>query len=304
MQLSQYQSKQAAADNRLSESIGLGPVRLAVGSLKLSLQLYAEVLGLPTRLAADGWTAVGPSEHPPYELREEQAAGPRPDRTTGLYHVALLLPTRADLARVLRRLIETGYPLEGAADHGVSEAIYLGDPEGNGIEIYHDRPRDEWPHANGTLAMVTDPLDVDGLLAEGSTNGDGWAGMPDGTRVGHIHLQVDDLEPAVRFYRDLLGFDVMQHFGRSAAFLSVGGYHHHIGLNTWAGMGAPRPPAGTRGLRGFVLQLPTTAAVEAAAGRMDGAGWEYARGDEFVLTHDPAGNLVRLAQLETRARPG
>lgn len=299
MSLGQYPSEQAVAHGRLDGSIQLGPVRLAVGSLMKSVPFYRDVLGLPVRLVADGRTAVGPTAHPLYELGEESAARPRPGHTTGLYHVALLLPTRAELADVLRRLIETGYPLEGAADHGVSEAIYLSDPEGNGMEIYHDRPRDEWPNANGTLAMVTDPLDVDGLLSETSTDGNRREGMPDGTQVGHIHLQVDDLEPAVRFYRDMLGFDLMQRFGRSAAFLSVGGYHHHIGLNTWAGIGAPRPPAGTRGLRGFVLRLPTKASVEAVAMRMEGSSWEFTRGDGHIITHDPAGNLVRLTSPKT-----
>lgn len=217
------------ADKRLIESIELGPVRLAVASMKHCLQLYAEVLGLRTTPTADGWVMVGSAGHPIYELREESDARPRLPHTIGLYHVALLLPTRADLARVLRWLIDTGYPLEGAADHGVSEAIYLSDPEGNGIEIYRDKPRQEWPLTDGTLAMVTDPLDVDGLLGEAGTNGSGWSGMPNVTRVGHIHLQVGELERAVRFYRDMLGFEVMQHFGRNAAFLSVGGYHHHIG---------------------------------------------------------------------------
>lgn len=304
MPFGQDSSEPAVVDSLVAQPIDLGPVRLVVGSLEQSLHLYRDVLGLNTRPTSDGWTGVGPTEHQLYELREEPEAQPRPGHTTGLYHVALLLPTRADLAGILRRLIETGYPLEGAPDHGVSEAIYLSDPEGNGIEIYRDRPRQEWPHANDTLAMVTDPLDVDGLLGEANPNGDSWVGMPDGTRIGHIHLQVGDLDPAVRFYRDMLGFDLMQRFGGSAAFLSVGGYHHHIGLNTWAGIGAPRPPAGTRGLRGFVLRLPTKAAVEAAAVRMDGSNWEFARGDGSIITHDPAGNLVRLTSPETRAQPG
>jgi catechol 2,3-dioxygenase len=236
-------------------------------------------------------------------LREEPDARPRLPHTTGLYHVAILLPTRADLARVLGRLMDTGYPIEGAADHGVSEAIYLNDPEGNGIEIYRDRPRHEWPHVSGTLAMVTDPLDVDGLLGEAGANGSGWRGMPNETRVGHIHLQVGDLEPAVQFYRNTVGFEVMQHFGRSAAFLSVGGYHHHIGLNTWAGIGAQPPPAGTRGLRGFVIRLSSQLAVEAAVGCMITTGWECTQGDGFVRTHDPAGNILRLAWMETKAQP-
>jgi catechol 2,3-dioxygenase len=291
-------------DNVLIESIELGPVRLAVAGMEHCLELYGEVLGLRTAPTADGWVAIGSAEHPIYELREEPDARPRLPHTTGLYHVAILLPTRADLARVLLRLIDTGYPIEGAADHGVSEAIYLSDPEGNGIEIYRDRPRHEWPLANGTLAMATDPLDVDGLLGEAGTNGSGGRGMPNETRVGHIHLQVGDLEPAVQFYRDMLGFEVRQHFGRSVAFLSVGGYHHHIGLNTWAGIGAPPPPARTRGLRGFVVRLPSQPAVEAAIERMIASGWECTQGDGFVRTHDPAGNALRLTSLETQAQPG
>lgn len=304
MTINEYPSKQAVADGWTAESLRLGPVRLVVRSMEHSLYLYRDVLGLAAAPTSGGWTGVGRIGSALYELREEPEALPRQPHTLGLYHVALLLPNRADLSRVLRRLIETNYPLEGAADHGVSEAVYLSDPEGNGIEIYRDRPREEWPRPNGALAMVTDPLDFEGLLSETGASGIRWEGMPEGTRVGHIHLQVGDLEPAVGFYRDLLGFDLTQRFGRNAAFLSMGGYHHHIGLNTWAGLGAPRPPAGTRGLRGFVLRLPSVSAMEAAAGRMEAAGWECTRTEGSVVTHDPAGNRVRLASLDTRPPSG
>src|SRR5262249_15836204 len=223
------------------------------------------------------------------------AHAPRVRETTGLYHFAILVPSRADLSRALRRLAETDTVLQGAADHGVSEALYLADPDGNGIEIYRDRPRAEWPFVDGQLRMGADPLDSDGLLAvsEGADSPDSpYSGLARATTIGHVHLHVSNLESARRFYVDVLGFTLMQRYGPSALFVSAGGYHHHIGLNTWAGVGAPPPPPGAIGLKYFEVRLPDRAAVEAAAGRVRAARIPVESMGDAALVQDPASNAI------------
>jgi catechol 2,3-dioxygenase len=213
--------------------------------------------------------------------------------TTGLYHFAILVPTRADLARALRRLVVADTVMQGAADHGVSEALYLADPDGNGIEIYRDRPRAEWPYAGGALRMGADPVDLDDLLAE-PPSAPPSAGLARGTAIGHVHLHVSSLAAAERFYVGVLGFDLMQRYGPSALFVSAGGYHHHVGLNTWAGVGAPPPPPGAFGLRHFTLQLPS-AAIEAVAARIRAEEIPIETVEGGLLVRDPARNAILLA---------
>jgi catechol 2,3-dioxygenase len=183
--------------------------------------------------------------------------------------------------------------MQGAADHGVSEALYLADPDGNGIEIYRDRPRAQWPYAGGQLRMGADPIDFDDLLTEKNT-GETRAGLATGTVVGHVHLHVARLEDAERFYVGVLGFQLMQRYGPSALFVSAGGYHHHIGLNTWAGVGAPPPPPGAIGLRHVVLQLPGAAALDAVAAQVRAAGVAIETVDGGLLVRDPAKNAILL----------
>jgi catechol 2,3-dioxygenase len=180
--------------------------------------------------------------------------------------------------------------LQGVADHGVSEALYLADPDGNGIEVYRDRPREQWPVVNGQLRMGADPLDVDEILAE---DGDG-RGLAPGTIVGHVHLHVSHLDEAQRFYVDVLGFEVMQRYGPSALFVSAGGYHHHIGLNTWAGVGAPPPPSGAIGLQYFVVTLPGASARAAVEDRLRAANVPIESTPDGLLVHDPARNAILL----------
>ncbi len=189
-------------------------------------------------------------------------APPRPPRTTGLFHLALLVPSRADLARAFHRVHAAGWRFTGASDHLVSEAFYLDDPEGNGIEIYRDRPREEWEIENGELRMGTLPLDLAGVLT-GIEDGDVGDGMASGTRIGHVHLQVADIPGAEAFYVDALGFEPVVRAYPGALFVAAGGYHHHLGLNTWAGVGAPAPPEGARGLRSFSVVLPDAEALAA-----------------------------------------
>jgi catechol 2,3-dioxygenase len=217
---------------------------------------------------------------------------PRPKGTTGLYHLAILVPSRAHLAHALRRLVHTGTPLQGTADHGVSEAIYLADPDGNGIEIYRDRPRAQWPMLNGRLQMGVDPLDLDGLLDE--PDDDDSRGLAAGSTIGHVHLHVSDLTAAKQFYVDVLGFELMQRYGPSALFVSAGGYHHHVGLNTWAGVGAPPPPPGAIGLRHFSLRLPNQSALDDVAARLRAASTPVESVGEAIRATDPSSNAILL----------
>ncbi len=272
----------------------LGPVALTVADLARALRFYEDLLGLRALRRTDATVALGTTEAIPLLLlTENRAARPKPSRTTGLYHFAILLPRRTDLAQALRRLAQGRYPLQGAADHGVSEALYLADPDGNGIEIYIDRPRAAWPRRDGQLQMVTDPLDVDGLLAE-LRDAENENDLPAGTRIGHVHLHVGDLYQAEHFYCRVLGFDLVQRYGPSALFVSAGGYHHHIGLNTWTGVGAPPPPPDAVGLRRFTIQLPDPAALSAVVERLQAADIPFEGDAEGVQLGDPAGNGLLL----------
>jgi catechol 2,3-dioxygenase len=178
----------------------------------------------------------------------------------------------------------------------VSEALYLADPDGNGIEIYRDRPRAEWPFVNGQLEMTTDPLDLDDLLAAGTNPAGASDALPDSTVIGHVHLHVSNLADAEAFYAGLLGFDLMQRFGAGALFVSAGGYHHHVGLNTWVGVGAPPPPAGALGLRHFAVRLPGAAAREKVVERLRAANVPvHPAGRAGTLVRDPSGNSILLS---------
>jgi catechol 2,3-dioxygenase len=237
---------------------------------------------------------LGAGDAPLIMLDEQPGAKPKPARATGLYHVALLLPSRRELAKVIRRFAETRYPLTGASDHLVSEALYLDDPDGNGLEIYADRPRETWSYAKTEVRMAVDPLDIDGILGELHDDPAPWAGMPSGSTVGHVHLHVKDLPSAEAFYSGILGFGVMARYGPAALFVSAGGYHHHLGLNTWAGVGAPPPPTGSAGLRHFAVHLPTLEARDAVMERVRAAGVAAEETSEGILIRDPSQNGVLI----------
>jgi catechol 2,3-dioxygenase len=277
----------------------LGPASLIVANLERSVAFYRDVLGFSV-LERDDETATfgaGESEAPILELTALAGARPKPRRSTGLYHIAILTPSRDALARVLYHLAISRYPLQGASDHLVSEALYLADPDGNGLEIYRDRPRSDWYDANGQFQMGTLPLNLDKLVEEGalSTNGAPWAGLDRGTRVGHIHLQVADLTAAVRFYTEGLGFETMVAMPEmGAAFVSAGGYHHHIGLNTWTSRGAPLPPADAVGLRVFEIVVPEEKVVDEVAARLTALNVPFEKTERSIEAHDPSGNLARL----------
>jgi catechol 2,3-dioxygenase len=271
----------------------IGAVHLTISDLDRSIRFYESHLGFVIRRRENHTATLGAAGGTTDLLVLTQCErAPRVRGTTGLYHFAVLVPTRRDLGRALRRLVETDTVLQGVADHGVSEALYLADPDGNGIEIYRDRPRAEWPFVSGQLRMGADPLDVDAIFAE--AEGANGKGLASGTVIGHVHLHVSRLADAERFYVGVLGFELMQRYGPSALFVSAGGYHHHIGLNTWAGVGAPPPPPGAIGLRHFVVRLPDADARAAVADRIRAAGLAFDERDDGVLLHDPAGNAILL----------
>jgi catechol 2,3-dioxygenase len=275
----------------------LGPVRLTVADVDAVRDFYRDAIGLAELEPDEGIVRLGTngaSQEPIVELVGEPDAPPRPRGTSGLFHLAILVPSRADLARALQRVAEAGWRLSGASDHLVSEALYLSDPEGNGIELYRDRPREEWPVRDGVLQMDTLPLDLEGVLSE-LRREDAEAAMPEGTRIGHVHLNVGDLTAAEAFYSGALGFDVTVRGYPGALFVSAGGYHHHLGLNTWAGEGAPPAPAGTRGLDQYEIRLPDSAQLAAEEDRLREAGFEPEREADRVRVTDPAGNRLVLA---------
>jgi catechol 2,3-dioxygenase len=272
----------------------IGKVRLRVADIDALCEFYERVVGL-REVERDGDLAqLGPDGGEPLvELVSAPAASPAPSFSTGLFHLAILVPDRAELARSLRRVIEHGWRLTGASDHLVSEALYLRDPEGNGIEIYRDRPRDQWGHSNGEIRMASLPLDLDAVLADEGSGGTGANGMPAGTTMGHVHLRVADIPAAEAFYNGELGLEVMVRSYPGALFVAAGGYHHHIGLNTWESQGAPAPPEGSLGLDRYELVLPDDAERDAAAARVGETG-DPVRVEDGVLAGDPSGNRVLL----------
>jgi catechol 2,3-dioxygenase len=274
----------------------VGDVVLTVANADAQAAFYRDAIGLQ-ELRRDGDTvelgAPG-SDEALVTLVERPQAPPRPPGTTGLFHLALLVPDRSELARSLRRVTEAGYRFTGASDHLVSEALYLDDLEGNGIEIYRDRPREEWGRdGDGQLRMATLPLDLDGVLAS-APDGDTGAGMSAGTRIGHVHLQVASIPAADEFYVGALGFDPIVRRYPGALFVSAGGYHHHLGLNTWAGEGIPAPPPDARGLRSFTIVLPDDAALSATLEAAAAAGVEIDLADGRATVTDPSGNAAVL----------
>src|SRR6185295_11987646 len=216
-------------------------------------------------------------------LRQRQNAEQEPPGLAGLYHTAFLVPSRAELGAWLRKAIETKLPFDGAADHLVSESLYLSDPEGNGIEVYTDRPRSGWKWNASIVEMRNSELDFRGILADGAKlNAD--ARLPGGTRVGHVHLRVGEIAAAEQFYGKLLGFDVTRR-REGATFYSTGRYHHHLATNTWESLGSPRRSGTTTGLAVLALIATDGAAFDATAERMLAAGGK--RNSSTVAVADP-----------------
>ena len=277
----------------IHQNTRLGHVHLTVSDLERALAYYRNSLGFQLHRQEGSTAALGAGRDDLLLLTEIPGAQ-HPGRTTGLYHFAILVPSRLALAQSLQHMIDTNTRIGGWSDHLVSEAIYLSDPDGNGIEIYRDRPRTEWTYANEQIKMTVDPFDAKGVLAELTPDAPEWDGLHPDTILGHMHLHVAQLPQAVVFYRDVLGFGFMTGYGDSAAFLSAGGYHHHIGLNTWNGIGAPPSPPDSVGLREFTVHLPNTDELDALVGRLDSANVPFERNGTSLQLHDPSHNQLRF----------
>ena len=285
----------APAAASLPPDTRVGPVHLSVSNLERSIGWYDWALGLRVLRREGARATLGAGGPDLLELVEEPGARPA-RRVCGLYHYALLVPERGDLARWLLHVANERVPLAGLSDHFVSEAIYLSDPDEHGIEVYWDRPREQW---EGQVAerITTLPLDVDSLISElDDPPPPAFEGLPPGTVMGHVHLRVAHLPATTAFYRDVLGFGLMAALGAQAAFLSAGGYHHHVGANTWESAGAPPAPPGTARLLQATVLLPDEASRDAAVTRVAATGQdpEPLPGGTGVLVRDPAGIPVAL----------
>ena len=271
----------------LPAALRLGAVHLTVSHLDRSVAFYQDAIGLRVRRQDEVSAVLGTDSADLVVLVEDPAARPA-GRHAGLYHFALLFPDRLSLSQALRRLAVTRTPIEGAADHGVSEAIYLPDPDGNGIELYADRPRDEWPPPSSPdtkVGMFTIALDLDDVLAL-SHDQELPRHAADGLVLGHMHLHVGDVQEALGFYGGVIGLETMAFLG-SAAFVAAGGYHHHLGLNVWRGQGVGPAPGHTVGVREWEVVLPTAEDVATVRARVEAAGAPVEDRDGGFLTRDP-----------------
>lgn len=260
----------ATAADRLPAATRLGVVHLTVRDLDRSVAFYRDAVGLVELERVDRTAWVGAGDVALVALHEDPQAGP-PARAAGLYHVALNYPDRLGLAQAARRLAETRTAIQGASDHGTHEAIYLPDPDGNGLELAADRERAVWPDLSKVESIRPRPLDLEGLLALGARGG----AVPTaaaGSRVGHLHLHLGDLDDGLAFYRDTVGFDQKTIIPGQAAFVSAGGYHHHLAFNLWQGAGVPPQPAGRVGLRHWTVVVPEAPDVDAVRARIDATG--------------------------------
>jgi catechol 2,3-dioxygenase len=286
----------------LPAQLRLGPVHLTVADVDRSIDWYERSLGLRLQNREDGKAELGDGTETVVVVHEDPEAGPA-GRHAGLYHYALLYPSREELSRAALRLIETQTPIQGMSDHGTHEAIYLPDADGIGIELAADRALDEWPTFEEEFARGGPaPLDLDSLLAtvEGQSPPD-RAG--EGLRVGHVHLHVGEVDDGLAFYRDVLGFDERANLG-SAAFVSAGGYHHHLAFNTWRGEGVGPPPAHSVGLRHWTVWLPSAEDVAEVRRRVEGAGAPLEEIEGGFRTRDPWGIAVDLVSAAPAAEPG
>jgi catechol 2,3-dioxygenase len=279
----------------ISPATAVGAVHLTVSDVERSAAFYERAIGLRVLEHAGATARLGSGDAELLVLVEEPGAGAAP-RNTGLFHFALRVPDRESLARWLAHAARDRVLLTGLSDHSVSEAIYLNDPDLHGIEIYRDRPREGWQvPEGGELQMGTLPLDVQDLLgALGDPAGAEWAGLPPGTDMGHVHLQVAAVPEAVAFYHEVLGFDLTTRYGTQAAFLGAAGYHHHVGANTWRSAGAPPPPPGAAALRHATIVLPDPGERDRVAGRVADAGQEPEPYDGGVMVRDPSANRLLL----------
>ena len=269
-------------------------VQIAVEDLDQSLSFYCDILGLVVL------KRQGPTVHLSANGKDDLivltglARQGEIARSINLNHYAILLPTRYDLAHALHRLLITRYPLQGAYDHLISESLYLSDPEGNGIEIYVDRSRSEWPYDNGRLQISSDALDLDFLLAELGTGKIEWMGLDKETRIGHIHLQIPDLAQAQKFYHEIIGFDLIMQDGPGSLYLSAGGYHHHLGLNALKEYSEYPAPDRSAGLRAFEIALPGKNELTLVASRLQQHSIPFKKRANWLSLKDPFHNGLTI----------
>lgn len=272
----------------------VGHVKIKVQKLERSLQFYQEILGFDileqtestAKLTTDGKTSI-------LSLEQPEGIMPKQGGTTGLYHFAILLPKQSDLANIVLHLVENGIRF-GSSDHLVSEALYLHDPDGNEIEIYRDREPSEWNWHGEEVDMTVDPLNFENLL-KFATPEQPWKKMPAETVMGHIHLHVSELRKTEEFYVEGLGMDVVNRYGSQALFLSYGGYHHHIGTNTWNGVGAPAPLQNSVGLETFTLIFDNEEVRAQTIANLKRIGAEVVESGNGIITYDPSGIAIELA---------
>jgi catechol 2,3-dioxygenase len=277
----------------LPQEFRLGPVRLAVTDIDRSRTFYEQVIGLHEMDAADGAIRLTSGDgEVVLELVEEPKAK-KPTAHAGLYHVALLFPTRIELARVIARIAHLGVPIQGASDHHTHEAMYLADPDGNGLELAADRPSDVWPAPEDVAGHRPAPLDIDGMLT--LIDGEELVTQASpGVRIGHLHLHVGNVEEALRYYVEAVGFDPMLNIG-SAGFVSAGGYHHHLGFNVWKGEGVPALPDGVIGLRFWSGLVPSRDDLDALVERTRASGFNADFSDGTVVLRDPWHQELRIS---------
>jgi catechol 2,3-dioxygenase len=290
----------------LDPRVKIGSVSLTVADLDRSVHYYRHNIGLKLLGSHESTAVLGAGSTPLVRLYELPSAR-TVRRVSGLYHFAILLPSRLELARTLKHLIETETRIDGASDHLISEALYLSDPDGHGIEIYRDQPRSNWYDERGNLLGDTLPLDVESILGELANDAGAWDGLQPDTMMEHIHLHVANLASADRFYVDVLGFYKPPTTIPipSASFLNAGGYHHHLGLNTWAGVGAPPPPDDAARLLLFEILFPDAGALTPVVDRLKDAGIPLTEQEDGWLVQDPSFNslLLRTGDADTSFRP-
>lgn len=281
-----FSSIQGESRGVLPDGLTLGAAHLKVSELDRSIAFYTNVLGLQLarREGAEAGLSAGADE---LIVLHETPGARSVSRHSGLYHVALLYPSQLELARVAQRIMVSETPIQGASDHGISEAIYLPDPDGNGIELASDYPKDTWPDPSDVTAIAPNPLDM-GRLFNLVSGREPEPEADPGTKIGHLHLHVGDVTEGLAFYRDILGFDLITYMD-SAAFVSAGGYHHHLAFNVWQGKGAPPSPAEAAGLLYWTIELPTSEDVSAARDRLNASGAETVDVAEGFAASDPWG---------------
>lgn len=281
--------------NTIHPATTIGVVTLTVADLARSLAFYQENIGLTVQMQTPTEALLGVGTNALLRLQALPGARYAP-RTTGLYHFALRVPSRLELARTIENLARTRTTVDGASDHTVSEAIYLHDPDRHGIEIYRDRPREAWYDSAGNFLIDTRRLDIEGVMAELAADAQPWQGLHPATDMGHIHLRVADVKRTSDFYLRVLGFDRMADMG-TALFISAGSYHHHIGMNVWAGVGVPAPSCDAARLLMYEILLPDDEVLAAMLQRVAAVGIQPVQQEAGWLVHDPSHNGVLLRSL-------